>query len=56
MFFGMFGSIFLLAQYLQTVPGTRRCEAGLATLPWTAMPMLIAPIAGASSTASAGGR
>src|SRR5689334_17407184 len=47
MYFGMFGSIFLLTQYLQTVHGFSPFKAGLATLPWTAMPMLVAPIAGA---------
>ena len=46
MFFGMFGSIFLLAQYFQTVQGSSPLEAGLRILPWTAMPILIAPIAG----------
>jgi EmrB/QacA subfamily drug resistance transporter len=49
MFFGMFGSIFLLSQFLQTVQGYSPLEAGLRTLPWTAMPMLVAPIAGALS-------
>jgi len=47
MYFGMFGSIFLLTQYLQLVHGYSPLRAGVATLPWTAMPMLIAPIAGA---------
>ncbi|HEX2589129.1 MAG TPA: MFS transporter [Gaiellales bacterium] len=47
MYFGMFGSIFLLTQYLQAVHGFSPFKAGLATLPWTAMPMLVAPIAGA---------
>ena len=46
MFFGMFGSIFLLAQYFQTVQGSSPLQAGLRILPWTAMPILIAPIAG----------
>jgi EmrB/QacA subfamily drug resistance transporter len=49
MFFGMFGSIFLLAQFLQTVQGYSPLEAGLRTLPWTAMPMIISPIAGVLS-------
>ncbi|MGI9557574.1 MAG: DHA2 family efflux MFS transporter permease subunit [Solirubrobacterales bacterium] len=49
MFFGMFGAIFLLAQFLQTVQGYSPLEAGLRTLPWTGMPLLIAPIAGALS-------
>src|SRR5206468_2965916 len=35
MFFGMFGSIFLLAQYFQTVQGSSPLEAGLPILPWT---------------------
>ncbi len=46
MSFGMFGSVFLLAQYLQTVMGYSPLGAGLRTLPWTAMPVLVAPIAG----------
>ncbi|CAO5243852.1 DHA2 family efflux MFS transporter permease subunit [Frankia sp. AgKG'84/4] len=43
---GMFGSIFLLAQSLQNVYGYSPLEAGVRTLPWTAMPLLIAPLAG----------
>src|SRR4051794_37948699 len=46
MFFGTFGSIFLLSQFFQTAQGYSPFEAGLRTLPWTAMPMLVAPIAG----------
>jgi predicted dienelactone hydrolase len=42
----MFGSIFLLAQYFQTVQGASPLQSGLRILPWTAMPILIAPIAG----------
>jgi predicted MFS family arabinose efflux permease len=49
MFFGMFGSIFLLAQFLQVVQHYSPLEAGLRTLPWTAMPVVITPIAGALS-------
>jgi EmrB/QacA subfamily drug resistance transporter len=47
MFFGMFGSIFLLSQYLQNVQGYSPLAAGVRTLPWTGMPMIVAPIAGA---------
>jgi len=47
MYFGMFGSIFLLAQFFQTVQGYSPLGAGLRTLPWTATIMVIAPIAGA---------
>jgi EmrB/QacA subfamily drug resistance transporter len=46
MSFGVFGSIFLLAPFLQVTQGLSPLEAGIRTLPWTAMPMLIAPIAG----------
>jgi EmrB/QacA subfamily drug resistance transporter len=49
MFFGMFGSIFLLAQFLQVVQHYSPLQAGLRTLPWTAMPVFIAPVAGALS-------
>jgi EmrB/QacA subfamily drug resistance transporter len=44
---GMFGAVFLLAQYLQIVQGYTPFEAGLRTLPWTAAPMVVAPLAGA---------
>ena len=44
---GMFGTVFLLAQYLQVVQGFTPLEAGVRTLPWTAAPMVVAPIAGA---------
>jgi EmrB/QacA subfamily drug resistance transporter len=46
MFFGMFGAIFLLAQALQTMQGYTPLGAGLRMLPWTAMPIVVAPIAG----------
>src|SRR5918999_503255 len=49
MYFGMFGSIFLLTQFFQTAQGYSPLEAGLRVLPWTAMPMIVAPIAGALS-------
>jgi nitrate/nitrite transporter NarK len=46
MSFGMFGSIFLLAQFLQTVQGYSPLEAGLRTLPWTGRPIVVSPLAG----------
>ena len=46
MFFGAFGSIFLLAQFFQVAQGYSPLEAGIRTLPWTAMPIFVAPIAG----------
>ena len=49
MYFGVFGSIFLLAQFFQVTQGYSPLEAGLRTLPWTIMPMFIAPIAGVLS-------
>jgi EmrB/QacA subfamily drug resistance transporter len=49
MYLGLFGSAFLLAQYLQTAHGYSPLQAGIRTLPWTAMPLFIAPIAGVLS-------
>ena len=46
MFFGTFGSVFLLSQFFQIAQGLGPLEAGARTLPWTAMPMLVSPIAG----------
>ena len=46
MYFGMFGAIFLLAQFFQTAQGLSPIEAGVRTLPWTAMPIFVAPLAG----------
>lgn len=43
---GMFGAVFLLSQYLQIVMGYSPFQAGLRTLPWTAAPMIVAPLAG----------
>jgi len=49
MFFGSFGAIFLLSQFFQTAQGYGPLKAGLMTLPWTVMPMFVAPVAGALS-------
>jgi EmrB/QacA subfamily drug resistance transporter len=46
MFFGMFGSVFLLSQFFQVVQGFSPFQAGLRILPWTVMPIFVAPIAG----------
>lgn len=43
---GMFGAVFLLVQALQVLNGYSPLEAGIRTLPWTAAPMLVAPLAG----------
>src|SRR5439155_14112044 len=56
MFFGMFGSIFLLVQFFQTVQAYSPLQSGLRILPWTAMPIFVAPIAGALSDRIGGGR
>jgi MFS family permease len=50
MFFGAFGAIFLISQYFQTAQGLGPFEAGARTLPWTGMPMLVAPVAGILAT------
>ncbi len=47
MSFGMFGSIFFLSQFLQVVQHYSPFAAGLRVLPWTGMPMLVAPLAAA---------
>jgi EmrB/QacA subfamily drug resistance transporter len=44
--FGVFGSVFLITQYLQTARGYSPLAAGVRTLPWTAVPLLAAPISG----------
>src|SRR3954454_10664613 len=49
MYFGVFGSIFLLAQYFQVVQHYSPLDAGLRILPWTVMPMFVAPVAGVLS-------
>ena len=50
MSFGMFGSIFFLSQFLQVVQHYSPFAAGLRVLPWTGMPMVVAPIAAALSS------
>ncbi len=55
MYFGMFGSIFLLSQFLQSVQGYSPFQAGLRILPWTIAPIFVAPIAGAMSDRVGGG-
>ncbi|MGW2937059.1 MFS transporter [Streptomyces sp. NPDC001156] len=56
MYFGVFGSLFLLAQFLQIVPPRTPLEAGVRTLPWTLMPMFVAPVAGLLTDKVGGGR
>ncbi len=46
MFFGVFGAIFFLQQFFQTTQGVTPLQSGLRTLPWTLMPMFVAPLAG----------
>jgi MFS family permease len=50
MSFGMFGSVFLLAQFFQVVQHYSPLGAGLRTLPWTIMPVFVAPLAGIVSS------
>ncbi|MCU1526075.1 MAG: family efflux transporter permease subunit, partial [Microbacteriaceae bacterium] len=44
--FGIFGSVFILIQFLQIVQGHSPLEAGVMTMPWTLAPMVVAPLAG----------
>ncbi|MFI6862425.1 MFS transporter [Streptomyces sp. NPDC050421] len=45
MYFGVFGSIFFLTQFLQGPMGYSPFEAGLRTIPWTLAPMFVVPVA-----------
>jgi EmrB/QacA subfamily drug resistance transporter len=45
-FVSLLGSLFMLTQFFQTGLGQSPLEAGLRILPWTAMPMLVAPVVG----------
>ncbi|HUB36005.1 MAG TPA: MFS transporter [Solirubrobacteraceae bacterium] len=49
MYFGMFGSIFFLSQYMQNVLGNSPLQAGLKLLVWTGASMVVAPLAGVFS-------
>jgi EmrB/QacA subfamily drug resistance transporter len=46
MYFGMFGSIFFMSQYLQNVLGNSPLQAGVKLLVWTGATMLVSPAAG----------
>jgi EmrB/QacA subfamily drug resistance transporter len=46
MYFGMFGSIFFLSQFLQNVLGNSPMQAGVKLLVWTGATMVVAPLAG----------
>ena len=56
MFFGMFGSVFLLSQFFQIIQGYSPIASGVRILPWTIMPLFVAPIAGALSDRIGGHR
>jgi EmrB/QacA subfamily drug resistance transporter len=53
MYGGLFGALFLMAQFLQTALGDSPLQAGIRLLPWTATPMVIARSRAASPTATA---
>jgi len=46
MYFGMFGSVFFLSQFLQNVLGNSPLQAGVKLLAWTGATMVAAPLAG----------
>lgn len=46
MYFGMFGSIFFLSQFLQNVLHNSPLQAGVKLLVWTGATMIVAPLAG----------
>ncbi|MFJ8628629.1 MFS transporter [Kitasatospora sp. NPDC093550] len=43
---GLFGALFLMAQFFQTAQGLSPMQAGLRLLAWTAAPVVVAPLAG----------
>jgi EmrB/QacA subfamily drug resistance transporter len=43
---GLFGALFLMAQFFQTAQGLTPMQAGLRLLAWTAAPVFVAPLAG----------
>jgi EmrB/QacA subfamily drug resistance transporter len=47
LFAGLFGAVFMMMQFFETALGYSPLQAGIRILPWTATPLLIAPIAGA---------
>ncbi len=49
MYFGMFGSIFFLSQFMQNVLGNTPLQAGVKLLAWTGASMVVAPLAGVFS-------
>ncbi len=49
MYFGMFGSIFFLSQFMQNVLHNTPLQAGLKILVWTGATMVVAPLAGVYS-------
>jgi EmrB/QacA subfamily drug resistance transporter len=49
MYFGMFGSIFFLSQFMQNVLHNTPLQAGLKLLVWTGATMVVAPLAGVFS-------
>ena len=46
MYFGMFGSIFFLSQFLQNVLHNSPLQAGVKLLVWTGATMVVAPLPG----------
>jgi EmrB/QacA subfamily drug resistance transporter len=49
MYFGMFGSIFFLSQFLQNVLGNSALQAGTKMLVWTGATMVVSPLAGVAA-------
>jgi len=49
MYFGMFGSIFFMTQYMQNVLGNSPLQAGVKLLAWTGAAMVVSPLAGVFS-------
>lgn len=50
LFAGLFGTVFLIMQFFESALGYSPLQAGIRILPWTATPMLVAPITGSLAT------
>jgi EmrB/QacA subfamily drug resistance transporter len=49
MYFGMFGSVFFLSQFIQDALGNSALQAGVKMLAWTGTTLVVAPLAGVFS-------
>jgi hypothetical protein len=56
MYAGLFGTLFLMTQFLQSAQHYTPLQAGIRMLPWTAAAMVVSPSPASSLTGTATGR